>query len=106
MRAVRPGSYSIAATLPGTPVLSRLKSMMRILRLAPPPRWRTVILPWLLRPDARFFVVVSAFSGFDFVISVNMYPLALRRLGDVGLNCRIGMVIRPRTVRYGLQLRA
>ena len=29
MRAERFGSYSIDATLPGTPVLSRLKSMMR-----------------------------------------------------------------------------
>ncbi len=29
MRAVRFGSYSIAATFAGTPSLSRLKSMMR-----------------------------------------------------------------------------
>ena len=38
-----PGSYSMAATLPGTPSLSLLKSIIRVLRLAPPPLWRVVI---------------------------------------------------------------
>ncbi len=42
---LRLGSYSMAATLPGTPNLSRLKSMRRSIRLAPPPRWRTVTRP-------------------------------------------------------------
>ena len=35
---------------PGTPILSRFQSMMRYRRLWPPPRWRMVMLPWLLRP--------------------------------------------------------
>ena len=38
MWALRLGSYSIAATLAGTPSLRRLKSIFRYLRLAPPPR--------------------------------------------------------------------
>jgi hypothetical protein len=37
MRAERLGSYSIDATVAGIPALSRLKSMMRSLRLCPPP---------------------------------------------------------------------
>src|SRR5437773_550278 len=54
MRAERFGSYSTAMTFPGTPVLFRLKSMIRYSRFWPPPRCRTVIFPWLLRP-AFFF---------------------------------------------------
>jgi hypothetical protein len=42
------------------------------LRRAPPPRCRTVILPELLRPADRFLETVSDFSGFDFVISLNV----------------------------------
>src|SRR2546423_3090899 len=50
MRAERLGSYSMVATRAGTPSLSRLKSMRRYRRLCPPPRWRVVMRPWLLRP--------------------------------------------------------
>ena len=32
------------------PSLLRLKSIIRYLRLCPPPWWRTVIFPWLLLP--------------------------------------------------------
>ena len=45
MRHERFGSYSMAATLAGTPSLVRLKSMMRYWRLWPPPRWRAVLRP-------------------------------------------------------------
>ena len=43
MRAVRFGSYSIAATFAGTPSLSRRQSMMRNRRLWPPPTCRVVM---------------------------------------------------------------
>src|SRR5258705_13716094 len=52
MRALRPGSYSTGDTVQGMPSLSRLKSMMRTKRLWPPPRWRAVTRPVLLRPPA------------------------------------------------------
>ena len=45
MRQLRFGSYSMAATLAGTPSLTRLKSMRRYWRLWPPPRWRAVLRP-------------------------------------------------------------
>ena len=69
MRAERLGSYSMAATLPGTPKLFRLKSMIRSWRLAPPPRWRTVIRPWALRPAFFLRGTTNAFSGLRLVIS-------------------------------------
>jgi hypothetical protein len=79
------------ATLPGTPSLSRLKSIMRSSRREPPPRWRTVIRPWLLRPAFRFSETVSDFSGAFFVTSSKVYPLIPRRPGDVGLYCFTGI---------------
>src|SRR4030042_3449308 len=87
MRAERLGSYSMAATLPGTPKLFRLKSMMRNWRLAPPPRWRTVTRPWALRPAFLLRGTVRAFSGLCLVISSKVWPVAPRRPGEVGLYC-------------------
>src|SRR3954469_17530140 len=89
MRAERFGSYSIAATLAGTPSLTRLKSMIRKRRLWPTPWWRVVIRPLLLRPP--FFVTGSSrlFSGFDFVISANAGTVMKRRPALVGLYLRI-----------------
>ena len=69
MRAERLGSYSIAATLPGTPNLSRLKSIIRYLILPRPPRWRMVTRPLLLRPADCESETTRLRSGFDFVIS-------------------------------------
>src|SRR3990172_11491193 len=94
MRAVRFGSYSMAATFPGTPSLSRLKSMMRRRRLEPPPRWRTVTRPCGLRPAFCLFGASSRRSGFFFVISSNVKPVMPRRPGEVGLNCFVG-IARP-----------
>src|SRR3972149_481529 len=91
MRAVRFGSYWMAAPLPGTPSLSRLKSMMRRRRLDPPPRWRTVTRPCWLRPAFCFFGASSRRSGFLFVISSNVKPVMPRRPGEVGLNCFVGI---------------
>src|SRR5437762_11710172 len=85
MRADRLGSYSIARTLAGMPVLSRRQSMIRYLRLCPPPRCRTVIRPWLFRPDFRFSGSVSDFSGLRLVISSKVETLIPRRPGVVGL---------------------
>ena len=50
MRADRFGSYSIVDTFAGMSRLSRLKSMMRYIRLWPPPRHQDVSSPLLLRP--------------------------------------------------------
>src|SRR5258708_2834603 len=63
MRDERLGSYSIETTVPGTPVLSRLKSMARSLRLCPPPRCQTVMSPELRRPPVRGLISVSALCG-------------------------------------------
>src|SRR5579884_890229 len=98
MRAERLGSYSIAATLAGTPNLLRLKSIMRYARLAPPPRWRVVIRPWLLRPACFLSLTVSDFSGLVLVISSKVETDMPRRPGDVGLYCLIGISQSPLAV--------
>ena len=71
MYAVRFGSYSIDATRAGTPSFVRLKSILRYSRLAPPPRWRDVLRPLLLRPPDFVRPSVSERSGVVFVISSN-----------------------------------
>src|SRR5687767_390808 len=48
--------------------------------------------PWALRPAFFLTVLISDFSGFDFVISSNVKPDMPRRPGDVGLNCRIAIL--------------
>ena len=70
MRALRLGSYSMAATLAGTPSFLRLKSMMRYWRLWPPPRRRIEMWPWLSRPPLLESGASSDFSGVVFVISL------------------------------------
>src|ERR1051326_6429269 len=91
MRAVRFGSYSIAATLAGTPNFSRRKSMRRYCRLWPPPRYRDVIWPLLLRPPVPRFRSSSDFSGVVFVISSKSDTERNRVAGVTGLNCRMPM---------------
>ena len=85
MCAERFGSYSIAATFAGTPSFWRLKSILRYLRLAPPPRWREVIRPCVLRPPDFLRPSTSAFSGSAFVTSALSFQVAKRRPGEVGL---------------------
>src|SRR5262245_14383237 len=63
MRAERLGSYSIESTSAQTPSFLRLKSMMRYIRLCPPPRNRAVMMPWLLRPPFFGLGFSSDFSG-------------------------------------------
>jgi len=82
MRAVRLGSYSMAATLAGMLALSRRrKSMMRYRRLCPPPRKRLVMRPWLLRPPVFLMGAVRLFSGLVLVISEKSATVMKRRDG-------------------------
>src|SRR5450756_1826148 len=92
MRAVRLGSYSMCATFAGTPSLScRRKSITRKARLCPPPWWRVVIRPALLRPPDLGSGRTSDFSGSERVISTKSATLEPRRPGVVGLYLRIPM---------------
>src|SRR6185437_13902942 len=92
MRAERFGSYSMPATLAGMPSFSRRKSTSRSIRLAPPPRCRTVMRPWTLRPLLRLPLVRSRlFSGVFLVISSLVRKVMYRRAGEVGLSVRIPM---------------
>src|ERR1700728_3368770 len=92
MRALRFGSYSMAATLAGIPSLFRRKSTIRYCCLWPPPRWRAVLRPWLLRPPVPDLVTTSVRSGRSFVISLESDELWKRRPGLVGLRLRSAIV--------------
>src|SRR3954454_11274917 len=89
------GSYSIAATFAGTPSLRRLKSILRYRRLAPPPRWRDVLRPLVLRPPLFVSPSTRLFSGSERVISAKSGYVEKRRPGLVGLGLRIGMARYP-----------
>src|SRR6266568_5325500 len=91
IRAVRLGSYSMADTRPGTPNFSRRKSMRRYCRLWPPPRYRAVMWPLLLRPPVRRSGSTSDFSGVVFVIPSKSETDRNRVAGVTGLNCRMPM---------------
>src|SRR5579871_4509159 len=95
MRADRFGSYSMAMTLPGMPILLRFQSTMRYRRLCPPPRWRVVIRPLLLRPAVFFSGSVSERSGRVLVTSSKVATDMPRRPGEVGLYVLTG-ITRPR----------
>ena len=70
---------------PARRACSRFQSMMRYIRLWPPPRWRTVMRPLLLRPPDFFSGSSSDRSGFlPFVISSNVETDMPRRPGEVG----------------------
>src|SRR5690554_2778480 len=79
MLALRFGSYSIVATLPGILSLFLLKSITRYFLLLPPPTCLTVMRPVLLRPPDLFSGVNSDFSGVLVVISSNVNTVILRR---------------------------
>src|SRR5215203_4653795 len=96
IRAVRFGSYSMCATLAGTPSLSyRLKSTSRYACLCPPPMCRVVIRPLLLRPPVLGLGTTSDFSGVDRVTSAKSATEAPRRPGVVGLYLRIAIALVP-----------
>ena len=69
----------------GQKIRIRRKSMTRYWRLWPPPMWRVVMRPWLLRPPVLESGRSSDFSGVERVISVNSETEAPRRPGVVGL---------------------
>src|SRR5881296_1853747 len=79
----------MAVTRPGTPNFSRRKSMRRYCRLWPPPRYRAVMWPLLLRPPLPLSGSSSDFSGVVFVISSKSDTERNRVAGVTGLNCRI-----------------
>src|SRR5271165_2066360 len=91
MRAERLGSYSIVATVAGTPNLSRLKSIARSLRLWPPPRRQIVRSPELRRPLMRCFDSVSGLCGRFVVRSSFTVVVVNRRVGVTGLYVLIAM---------------
>src|SRR5689334_18635915 len=92
MRALRLGSYSTLATLAGTPILSRRKSMIRNRRLWPPPRKREVIRPKWLRPPVDGADSVSDLSGsFPLVTSEKSGDVRPRTPGVIGLCDRTPM---------------
>src|SRR2546425_11604521 len=74
---------------PGMPNLSRRKSMRRYCRLWPPPRYRAVMWPLLLRPPLPLSGSSSDFSGVVFVISSKSETERNRVAGVTGLNCRM-----------------
>src|ERR1044072_7683075 len=102
IRALRLGSYSISATRPGMPNLSRLKSILRYWRLCPPPRCREVRWPRLFRPPDFFIGSSSDFSGVSRVISSNPDTERKRVPAVIGRNCR--MLISALEDRKGLAL--
>src|SRR5215468_928495 len=63
MWPVRFGSYSSRSTMPVMPSLSRLKSTRRYFWRVPPPWWRVVMRPTLLRPPVLLWCAVSARRG-------------------------------------------
>src|SRR5690606_6115917 len=84
----------MCATLASTPSLSfRLKSIRRYWRLCPPPMWRVVMRPWLLRPPVFGSGLSRDFSGVDRVISAKSATLEPRRPGVVGLYLRMAMSV-------------
>src|ERR1700733_10763786 len=85
MRAVRLGSYSIAATFAGIVSLLRLKSIKRYCLRVPPPLWRVVMCPLLLRPECFFLTSSSDFSGSFFEIPLKSAVVMKRRPALVGL---------------------
>src|SRR5438445_1426641 len=74
--------------------LLRLKSMMRYSFRWPPPWWRTVILPWALRPASVFIETSRAFSAFlPRVRSSKALTDMKRRPGEVGLYFLMGICL-------------
>src|SRR5438132_11497981 len=95
MRADRFGSYSTVVTFAGMSRLSRLKSMMRYIRLWPPPRHHDVRCPTLLRPPVACIGSTRGLCGSSVVISSKVWTVWNREPGDVGLYFLIGMIYAP-----------
>src|ERR1700733_4613518 len=91
MKALRFGSYSSRSTVAGTSNLRRLKSTLRYDCLCPPPRNRTEVVPWLLRPPECDLPTVKALTGLPFHSSERSISTVPRRLAVTGLNCLSAM---------------
>src|SRR5690625_103130 len=85
----------MAATRPGTPSLSLLKSIILYFLLAPPPLWRIVILPLEFLPPLLFKLTSKDFSGSFLVISLKFDTVICLIAGEVGLNFLILIVFPP-----------
>src|SRR5579875_1546824 len=91
MRAERFGSYSMVATVPGTPYLSRLKSISRSCFLCPPPWWRMLSIPVELRPPVRCLGANSGLCGLLVVRSSFTSFVWKRSVGVIGRKLLIGI---------------
>src|ERR1700756_1440944 len=103
MYAERLGSYSMWATLAGIPSLRRLKSILRYSRLAPPPRWRAVLRPLVLRPPVFLSPSTRDFSGSERVTSAKSGYETNRIPGEVGFGLRIGICLVPQRLLRRLE---
>src|SRR5450432_1551116 len=92
MCAERFGSYSIRSTTPTTPSLSRRKSMIRYFCLWPPPLWRVVIRPELLRAPVEFCDTSSGVKPLPLYRCERFGFVTKRVPGDVGRSLIIAMV--------------
>src|SRR6185369_10111482 len=101
IRAERFGSYSIVDTFAGMSSLSRLKSMIRYIRLWPPPRHHDVNCPALFRPPDSCSGSTSGLCGSCVVISSNTATVWNRVPGDVGLYLRMAMLVRLLYINAG-----
>src|SRR6476659_5823905 len=91
MRADRFGSYSMVETFAGMSRLSRLKSIIRYIRLWPPPRHQDVSWPTLFRPPVLRNGSMSGLWGSCVVISSKTATVWNRVPGDVGLYLRMAI---------------
>src|SRR5205809_1567260 len=106
MCALRFGSYSSRSTLASMPSLLRLKSMIRYCCLWPPPLCRTVMWPLLLRPEPRFWLVVSASTGRPLCRFGWTTLISARRPGDVGFTFWRGILFIHCEVDFLARLQA
>src|SRR5437879_2465700 len=68
------------------------------MRFAPPPRLRTVVRPYVLRPLVRRLGASRLFSGALRVISSGVTYVRYRRAGEVGLTVRIPMAAQAPSI--------
>src|ERR1700677_4679080 len=75
------------------PSLERLKSIMRYCLRVPPPLWRTVMCPLLLRPECFLRTSMSERSGSTFERSEKSIVVTKRRPGLVGRYFLTGILL-------------
>src|SRR5215468_8173155 len=96
MKAVRLGSYSSRSTVAGMSNLRRLKSMVRIRRLCPPPMRELMRWPWLFRPPVLRLPTVSSFTGRPAHSSERSTVTSWRCAGVLGLYVLSAIALDPR----------